>query len=99
MSGGNRREERRLDLDEDRAFERFMRFHQLMYQGKPDSEHEVEAWMERMEDIFTTLRYTDQRRVQFGAFSLEGLARDWWQRKREMYEDNKKEWTWEDFLS
>jgi hypothetical protein len=37
MSKRNRQEERKPEPEEDRALERFLRFHPPMYQGKPDS--------------------------------------------------------------
>jgi hypothetical protein len=42
MSKGNRREEHRLELEEDYALERFLRFHPLIYQGKADSERKFD---------------------------------------------------------
>ena len=34
--------------------------------------------MEMMDDIYTALKYSDERKVQFAVFQLEGSARAWW---------------------
>jgi hypothetical protein len=65
-----RREEHRDHLGKDLALEKFLKFLPPLFQGKADSEQEAEAWIERMEDIFAVLNYSDQRKVQFAAFRL-----------------------------
>jgi hypothetical protein len=74
MSQSNRREEHRLEIEGDRALERFLRFHPPQYYGRHSSEQEAETWIEEIEDIFTALHYGDQRKVQFASFRLQGPA-------------------------
>jgi hypothetical protein len=88
-----------LENEGDRALERFLRFHPPQYYGKPGSEQEVETWVEQIEDIFAALHYGDQRKVHFASFRLQGLAQDWWLRKKGEYETARREWTWIEFVT
>ena len=38
----------------------------------------AENWLERMTNIFATLDYAEERRMNFAAFQVEGVARTWW---------------------
>ena len=39
---------------------------------------EAEAWVKKMEKLFTTMGCIDDRRVTFATFMLEGKAGVWW---------------------
>ena len=54
-----------------------MKFVSPKFIGGPDPEL-AENWLERMANIFATLDYTEERRVNFAAFLFEGVARAWW---------------------
>jgi hypothetical protein len=79
--------------------ERFLKFYPPQLYGKPDSEEEVEVWVDQMKDIFVALSYEDQRKIQFATFRLRGPARDWWHQKKEVYEREQRVWIWVDFLT
>ncbi|XP_027166433.1 uncharacterized protein LOC113766437 [Coffea eugenioides] len=61
------------DRGEDRALERFLKFNPPKFIGETDPEI-AENWLERMINIFATLDYTNDRRVNFTAFQFEGVA-------------------------
>ncbi|KND53919.1 hypothetical protein BSCH_00004c [Candidatus Paraburkholderia schumanniana] len=48
-------------------------------------------------DIFTTLNYTEDRRVAFATFQFEGAARSWWSVVRNKWERDQTPWNWENF--
>ncbi|XP_027158299.1 uncharacterized protein LOC113759919 [Coffea eugenioides] len=62
---------------EDRALKRFQKFSPPKFLGGPDPDV-AERWLEKMIDIFAALHYTEERRVTFAVFQLEGTARSWW---------------------
>ncbi|KMQ77019.1 hypothetical protein BPMI_03628 [Candidatus Burkholderia pumila] len=72
--GGHRKVE---TITDDKALERFLKFHPTRFGGKGD-EQEAEKWLEAINDIYGTLQYTDAQQVRFAAFQLEGLAKSWW---------------------
>ncbi len=71
-----RREPNTLEMSDDVALERFQKFHPSKFNGEV-GEEEAERWMETMSDIYSALRYEEERKVKFGAFQLEGPARAW----------------------
>ena len=46
----------------------------------------AEKWIETMEDIYKVLKYKDERKISFGEFQLEGLAKAWWRVVEERWE-------------
>ena len=66
-----------LETAEDVALERFQKFSPPKFDGDPDEE-KAERWMETLEDIYAALKYTEERKVKFAVFQLEGTARAWW---------------------
>ena len=64
------------DREEDRALERFLKFAPPTFIGGPYPEL-AENWLERMANIFTTLDYTEERRVTLNAFQFKGAAHAW----------------------
>jgi hypothetical protein len=92
-------EEPRSKLGKDLALERFLKFKPLLFIGKPNLEWEAETWVEQMEDIFVVLRYSDQRKIKFAAFRLEGPVRDWWVRRNKTLEMEQRTWDWDEFVS
>ena len=51
-----------------------------------------------MENIYKVLKYTDERKISFGEFQLEGLAKAWWGVVEEKWEQEGKQRTWNAFL-
>ena len=39
---------------------------------------EAEKWIETIEKIYRALKYSDERKVTFEEFQLEGPAKEWW---------------------
>ena len=82
---------------EDRALERFFKFAPSKFLGRPGPEI-AENWLERITNIFATLDYTKERRVNFAAFQFESAARAWWDLIREKWERTQTPWTWKNFV-
>nr|XP_027067797.1 uncharacterized protein LOC113693461 [Coffea arabica] len=82
---------------EDRALGRFLNFNPPKFLGEPDSEI-AEYWLERMTNIFATLDYIEDRRVNFAAFQFEGVARVWWEMIKGKWERVQTPWTWENIM-
>ena len=66
-----------LDVPDDVALVRFQKFRPLTFNGEGGVE-EAEKWIEGMEKIYRALKYSDERKVTFGEFQLEGPTTDWW---------------------
>ena len=63
-----------LEISEDVALERFQKFEPPRFNGE-GGEEIAEKWIENMEDIYEVLKYQDERKISFGEFQLEGLAK------------------------
>ena len=66
-----------LETSQDIALEHFQKF------GPPRFNEEcgvemAKKWIEAIEDIYKVLKYTDERKISFGEFQLEGPAKAWW---------------------
>ena len=59
------------------SFEHFRKLGPPVFKGTTDP-FEAEAWVKRMEKLFTTMGCIDDRRVTFATFMLEGKAGVWW---------------------
>ncbi|XP_027150214.1 uncharacterized protein LOC113750440 [Coffea eugenioides] len=81
---------------EDRALERFLKFGPPKFQGGPEPEI-AEGWWERISDIFTTLDYTEGRKVTFASFQFEGVARSWWNLIKAKWDRDRTPSTWANF--
>nr|XP_027096018.1 uncharacterized protein LOC113715913 [Coffea arabica] len=84
------------DRRENRVLERFLKFDPPKFTGEPDPEV-AENWLERMTNIFATLDYTENRRVNFAAIHFEGVARAWWDMIRGKWERVQIPWNWKNF--
>ena len=73
----NKSERTAADMLSDVALERFQKFNPPTFDGG-SGEEVAERWIETMEKIYQALNYSDERKVMFAAFQLEGPARDWW---------------------
>ncbi|KND53925.1 hypothetical protein BSCH_00007c [Candidatus Paraburkholderia schumanniana] len=80
----------------DRALERFQKFQPPKFHGGPNPDL-AEGWLDRMGDIFATLRYTEERQIAFAVFQFEGAARAWWNVVRAKWEREQTPWTWANF--
>ena len=74
-----------LDVPDDVALVRFQKFRPLTFNGEGGVE-KAEKWIEGMEKIYQALKYSDERKVTFGEFQLEGPATDWWRVVKERWE-------------
>jgi hypothetical protein len=68
-----------------------------VFKGTTDP-FEAEAWVKRMEKLFTTMGCTDDQRVTFAAFMLEGEADVWWTEEQRLLCGTSRQITWEVFL-
>ena len=76
----------------------FKKFNPLKFDGEPDEE-KAERWMETLEDIYAALKYTEEWKVKFAVFQLEGSARDWWRIIDQKWDLEETLRTWENFKS
>ncbi|KAI5676178.1 hypothetical protein M9H77_07128 [Catharanthus roseus] len=53
------------------------------FYGEVEEEIKAEPFLEQLNDIYYTLKYEDALRVMFAAFTLRGMAKDWWLRASE----------------
>ena len=68
-----------------------------MFKGTTDP-FEAEAWVKKMEKLFTTMGCTDHRRVTFATFILEGEADVWWTEEQRLLCGTSTQITLEVFL-
>jgi hypothetical protein len=68
--------ERRGLRGEDEAVECFLKFQPPIFVGEAKQDQKAEAWLESLEDIFSTLQYSEEQMIKFVTFRLRGLARD-----------------------
>jgi hypothetical protein len=68
-----------------------------VFKGATDP-FEAEAWVNRMEKLFTTMGCIDDQRVTFAAFMLEGEADVWWTEEQRLLCGTSRQITWEVFL-
>ena len=66
-----------LEIANDVALKRFQKFNLPKFSGEANVKM-VERWIKAMEDIYDALKYSDERRITFGKFQLEGPAKEWW---------------------
>jgi hypothetical protein len=79
------------------SLEHFRKLGPPVFKGTTDP-FEAEAWVKRMEKLFTTMGCTDDRRVTFAAFMLEGEANVWWTEEQRLLCGTSRQITWEVFL-
>ena len=84
-------------VPEDVALERFQKFHPPKFNGK-GGEEIAEGWIESMNNIYDALRYSEERKVAFRKYQLEGPTKAWWRIVEEKWKTEKKQSTWEAFL-
>ena len=58
----------------------------------------AERWIEAVEDIYNALKYSDERRITFGKFQLEGPAKEWWRMIEKKWEIEGRPCLWSAFL-
>ena len=81
----------------DRMLERFLKFNPPAFHGDVD-DVKAEYWLDKMEQIFTTLEHTEAQQVTDGTFLLEGAARNWWRTVKERWEQEDTAQTWTNFV-
>lgn len=82
--------------NDDRAMERFLKFQPPHFAGTTNYE-EAELWIGRMEKIYRPLNYTEERKVTFAVYLLDGDAEMWWKHVEQRWLDNHVPHTWENF--
>ena len=82
---------------EDRVLERFLKCTSPKFIGGPDPEL-VKNWLERMTNIFATLDYTEEMRVNFAGFQFKGAGHDWWDVIKQKWKRVQTPWIWENFI-
>ena len=79
------------------ALGRVQKFRPPTFNGEKDDEV-AENWIKTMKKIFRALKYTDERKVSFGEFQLEGPAKEWWRVIEEKWMLEGKPRLWNAFL-
>ena len=78
------------------ALERFHKFRPPKF-GEAGGEESAERWIDSMNDIYKVLQYSDDRKVAFGEFQLEGPAKNWWRVIEDKWKQTNQQPTWEAF--
>ncbi|XP_020084711.1 uncharacterized protein PB18E9.04c-like [Ananas comosus] len=60
---------------------------------------EAENWIKEMEKAFTAMQCTDEEKVRFGTFMLQGRANNWWESELRTRGSNLSAISWKDFRS
>ncbi|KAL3830474.1 hypothetical protein ACJIZ3_019276 [Penstemon smallii] len=94
---GNDDSHKQATRENDQDFERFLRFHPPRFAGEPDDQ-KAEEWLEEIEKIFKVMGYTNQQRVSFASFKLEGDAHNWWRIVEHKWTRDETPHTWASFL-
>ncbi|XP_028099027.1 uncharacterized protein LOC114298613 [Camellia sinensis] len=58
---------------------------------------EAEKWLTEMEKLFPVFECTDDQKVIYATFMLQGIANDWWQMEKRIHEHDANPYTWERF--
>ncbi|XP_028088608.1 uncharacterized protein LOC114289144 [Camellia sinensis] len=58
---------------------------------------EAEKWLTEMEKLFPVFECTDDQKVTYATFMLQGIANDWWQMEKRIHEHDANPYTWERF--
>ena len=58
----------------------------------------AERWIEAIKDIYAVLKYTEERKVNFGVFQLEGPAKAWWRLIDKKWGQEGTPRTWNSFV-
>ena len=73
----NDRERDSIEVSIDVTLERFHKFRPPRFSGA-GGEESTKRWIDAMNDTYKVLQYSDDRKVTFGEFQLEGPAKNWW---------------------
>ncbi|XP_028088651.1 uncharacterized protein LOC114289174 [Camellia sinensis] len=68
----------------------------LAFDGATDP-LEAEKWLTEMEKLFPVFECTDDQKVTYATFMLQGIANDWWQMEKRIHEHDANPYTWERF--
>ncbi|XP_020104801.1 uncharacterized protein LOC109721550 [Ananas comosus] len=60
---------------------------------------EAKNWIKEMEKAFTAMQCTDEEKVRFGTFMLQGRANNWWESELRTRGSNLSAISWKDFRS
>ncbi|XP_028079588.1 uncharacterized protein LOC114281334 [Camellia sinensis] len=58
---------------------------------------EAEKWLTEMEKLFPIFECTDDQKVTYATFMLQGIANNWWQMEKRIHEHDANPYTWERF--
>ena len=79
------------------TMEQFKKLNPPSFKGTPNPT-EAENWVMQMEKMFDVLKCTDEQRVLFGTFMLEGEAEHWWRMTKRIHGEKNNPIGWNDFL-
>ena len=89
-------EERPISLDKGSLFDKFLKAN-LPDLSNPNDAAAAEVWLKKIEKIFTILGCTNEQKVAFAEYKLQGAVENWWGMiKRQC---GPTELTWEKFLA
>ena len=83
-----------LETADDVTLQRFQKFRPPTFNGEGGVDG-AERWIETIEKIYRALKYSDERKVTFGEFQLEGPAKEWWRviEERRVIEETPHLWS------
>ena len=79
------------------TIEQFKKLNPPSFKGTPNPT-EAESWVMQMEKMFDVLKCTDEQRVSFETFILEGEAKHWWRMTKRIHGERNNLIGWNDFL-
>ncbi|KAK6240869.1 hypothetical protein SCA6_006258 [Theobroma cacao] len=81
-----------------KALGEFKKIAPLLFKGSTNPD-DAELWIEEMEKGFDAMRSSDQDKVRFAIYPLQGNAYNWWKRVTHTHENDPKFFSWENFRS
>ncbi|WP_198155512.1 retrotransposon gag family protein, partial [Candidatus Burkholderia verschuerenii] len=79
-----------------RALKEFLKFHPPTFRGI-GNEEDAELWLEKIVKIYAPLHYSEERKIQFAAFLLEGSAEAWWRVTEQKWVQTAVQRSWQAF--
>ena len=86
-----------MEVPNDVTLERFHKFRPPKFSGA-GGEESAERWIDTINDIYKVLQYSDDRKVAFVEFQLEGPTKNWWRIIEDKWKQTNQQPTWDEFL-
>ena len=96
--GADRQEqEGRGPQEEKLDIKAFQKMKPPIFQGERDYQV-VDRWVAKMEKIFSYMEYTEEQKVKYDLYVMEGDAEQWWDAEKAVLPDGGRRLRWAEFL-